>query len=864
VIIGAGIVGCAVARELAERGVTDVTLIERGPWPRPGGSTSHAPGNVFQTNVSETMTRFATYTLEVVDGLSVDGEACVRRVGSLEVATTPARLAELARRQGWAAGRGLEARLLAPDEAAALHTLLPADRILGALHVPSDAMVRPYWTAAALAGQAGATVVADTSVIGVETAATGTGGRAVRAVLTDRGRWEADVVVCCAGIWGPLVGALAGVAIPLQPMAHQYAVTGPLARLAAGVAGGRVEGGRVGGGTIPEVRQPILRHQDARLYFREHGDRFGVGSYAHRPLPVAPEAIGRDGAGLSDAGLPDAMPSVLPFTPDDFAASWADAVDLLPDLAATAPVEGINGIFSFTADGFPLLGPVPELDGFWVAEAVWITQSVGAARAVAEGICGEAPTLDLHECDLGRFEPAFTTPAFVRPQAIARFVEVYDIIHPLQPPAEPRPLRCSPFYARQRDAGAHMLVGNGWERPQWYDANAGRVGPDAPWARREGWAAQHWSPTVGAEHRAVRERAGLFDMTSLRRLEVSGPGALALLERLTTTRMDKRPGTVSYTLMLDDHGGIRSDITVARLDDDRFWVGTNGPQDEGWLAGHGRGGAPVEVRDVTGAICCLGLWGPAAAAVIGPLADAEVDFPYFNLRRFHVGEEPVTAQRVSYVGEYGWELYTTADYGVRLWDLLVRAGSALGLVAAGRGALDSLRLEKGYRAWGRDMTAVDSPEEAGLDWAVDRKRDFIGRAALDRRPVTRRLRTITLDDPDRVVLGGETVLGGGRALGSVTSAAYGYTVGRGVAYAWLPVAEAVTGAPLEVDWFGARLAAHVTDDALWDPAGLRVRTPGHAARTPGHAARTPGDIVGTPGDIVGTPGDVVRTRVAAP
>jgi glycine cleavage system aminomethyltransferase T/glycine/D-amino acid oxidase-like deaminating enzyme len=833
VIIGAGIVGCAVARELAGRGVTDITLIERGPWPRPGGSTSHAPGNVFQTNVSETMTRFATYTLEIVDGLALDGEACLRRVGSLEVATTPARLVELARRQGWAEGRGLEARLLAPDEAAALHSLLEADRILGALHVPSDAMVRPYWTAAVLAGQAGATVVADTSVTAIETAATAGGGRAVRAVLTDRGRWEADIVVCCAGIWGPLVGALAGVTIPLQPMAHQYAVTGPLARLASGA----VAAGAQGAGSVPEVRQPILRHQDARLYFREHGDRFGVGSYAHRPLPVAPEAIGRDtGAG---SGAPGAMPSVLPFTPEDFAASWADAVELLPDLAATAPVEGINGIFSFTADGFPLLGPAKELDGFWVAEAVWITQSVGAARAVAEGICGEAPTLDLHECDLERFEPALTTPAFVRPQAIARFVEVYDIIHPLQPPLEPRPLRASPFYARQREAGAHMLVGNGWERPQWYDANAGLVDPGATWARREGWAAEHWSPTVGAEHRAVRERAGLFDMTSLRRLEVSGSGALALLERLTTTRMDKRPGTVSYTLMLGDHGGIRSDITVARLDDDRFWVGTNGPQDQAWLAGHSRGGAPVEVRDVTGAICCLGLWGPAAAAVIGPLADAEVDFPYFRLRRFHVGEVPVTALRVSYVGEYGWELYTTADYGVRLWDLLLRAGAGLGLVAAGRGALDSLRLEKGYRAWGRDMTAVDTPEEAGLDWAVDRKRDFIGRAELDRRPVTRRLRTITLDDADRVVLGGETVLDAGRAIGSITSAAYGYSVGRGVAYAWLPVAQAVTGAAVEVDWFGERLAAHVTDDVLWDPDGRRVRTPG--------------DRVGTPGDRVGTP-----------
>jgi glycine cleavage system aminomethyltransferase T/glycine/D-amino acid oxidase-like deaminating enzyme len=804
VIIGAGIVGCAVADELAARGVADITLIEQGPWPRPGGSTSHAPGLVFQTNVSETMTRFATYTLAQAEGL---GGAT--RVGSLEVATSSARLAELARRAGWARRGGLDAHLVSPEEAAALHGLLDPDRILGALHVPSDAWVRPYWTAAALASRSGVTVVADTVVTGIETAAlagSGSVGRAVRAVVTDRGSFEADIVVCCAGIWGPTVGRLAGVDIPLQPMAHQYALSGPVPGLAApGVT------------PQPEVRQPILRHQDARLYFREHGDRLGIGSYAHRPMPVDPDSIGRDAAGRDPAG----MPSVLAFTPDDFAASWADAVALLPDLAGNAVTEGINGIFSFTADGAPLLGPAKELDGFWVAEAIWITHSIGAARAIAEGICGETPTFDLHECDLERSEAAMKNPAFVRPQAVARFVEVYDIVHPLQPPDEPRPLRASPFFGRQTELGAAMLVGNGWERPQWYGANAALVPDGQPWAQREGWAARHWSPVVGAEHRAGRERAGLWDMTSLRRLEVSGPGALGLLDRLTTTKMDKRPGSVSYTLMLDEHGGVRSDVTVARLDDDRFWVGTNGPQDEAWIIGHSRGRAPVTVRDVTGAICCLGLWGPAASAVIGPLADADVDFPYFTLRHLHVGEVPVTALRVSYVGEYGWELYTSADYGVRLWDLLRRSGA--GLVAAGRGALESMRLEKGYRAWGRDMTAIDTPDEAGLDWAVNRKLDFVGRAALDWRPVTRRLRTLTLDDTSRVVLGGETVYAGARAVGTVTSAAYGYSVGRGVAYAWVPPELATPGTEVEVGWFNERLGAHVAADTLWDPAGHRVR-----------------------------------------
>ncbi len=354
VIVGAGIVGCGVADELAARGVRNITVVERGPWPRPGGSTSHAPGGVFETNPSETMTRFTAYTMARIDGLIAGGERCNHRVGSLEVATDPARWDELHRRCDWAQARGLEARLVDGPGAAALHCLIDPDRIIGAMHVPGDGWVRPQPTTVALAARSGARILADTEVVGL----TSVGSR-VTGVETTQGALMADVVVCCAGFWGPQVGALAGVAIPIQPMAHQYAVTGMVPALAAG-------------GSRDEVRQPFLRHQSARLYLREHGSRMGVGSYAHRPMPIDPATIGTGSVG---------MPSVLAFTPEDFEASWAGAVALLPALAATRPEEGINGIFSFTPDGAPLLGPAKELDGFWVAEAIWITHSLGAARA---------------------------------------------------------------------------------------------------------------------------------------------------------------------------------------------------------------------------------------------------------------------------------------------------------------------------------------------------------------------------------------------------------------------------------------------------------------------------------------------------
>ncbi len=811
-IIGAGIVGASLADELVARGWTDITVLEQGRLWATGGSTSHAPGLVFQTNGSKTMTEFARYTVEKLSGLMLDGQWCFRQVGGLEVATTPERLADLKRRHGYATSWGIEgARLLDPEECVRVSPLLDRNVVLGGYLVPSDGLAKAVRATEAQARRAiegGARFLGEHTVTAIRT-----DDARIRAVVTDRGEFPADIVVSCAGIWGPRIGRMVGMATPLQPLAHLYAKTSRVEALAAIAAAPELENDR-----------PILRHQDRDLYFREHVDRMGIGAYGHRPMPIDPDDL------LAPAEAP-VMPSVLAFTSDDFAESWAWAQELLPALRGATIEEGIDGVFSFTPDGFPLMGESRDVAGFWVAEAVWVTHSAGVARAMAEWLVDGSPTTDVHECDVNRFEPHQLAPAYVRDRGVQNFVEVYDVIHPLQPMEAPRPLRTSPFYAREQELGGRFLEGAGWERPHWYESNAALVERYADRIPGRGaWASRYWSPIAGAEALATRETAGLYDMTSLKRIEVTGPGACALLQRLTTNEVDRPVGSVVYTLLLDERGGIRSDLTVARLGLERYQVGANGNLDLDWLERHAPADGSVQVRDSTAGTCCIGLWGPNARDILAPLTPDDVShegFGYFRAKAIHVGHVPVTAMRLSYVGELGWELYTTADMGLKLWDVVWEAGRAHGLVAAGRSAFGSLRLEKGYRSWGADMTAEHDPYEAGLGFAVRmNKGDFVGRAALEGRSeatATRRLTCLTLEDPEAVVMGKEPVWVDGRPAGYVTSAAFGYTVARSIAYAWLPAEAAVEGRPVEVEYFGERLRAVVAAEPLFDREMARLR-----------------------------------------
>jgi glycine cleavage system aminomethyltransferase T/glycine/D-amino acid oxidase-like deaminating enzyme len=836
IIIGAGIVGANLADELVSRGWSDITVVEQGPLQMPGGSTSHAPGLVFQTNPSKTMTRFAQYTVEKLLSLEKDGQSCFNQVGGLEIATTKERVEELKRKKGYASAWGVEARLVSPAECVKMYPLLNEEVVLGGLHIPSDGLALAARATQLLierTRQAGVRYLEMTPVTGIQK----TGNR-VTGVTTPNGVINADIVVSCAGFWGVEVGAMAGVPIPLLPLAHQYGKTTPVPALAGRDINHRPNG--------LNATLPILRHQDHDLYYREHGDAVGIGYYGHRPMPIEASSLGHTPAHVDEK----AMPSRLSFTADDFAPAWTETQTLLPALRNCQLSDGFNGIFSFTPDGGPLLGAAPNLEGFYVAEAVWVTHSAGVARAVAELLTQGSSTIDLSECELSRFEEVQLTRPYVAQTSAQNFVEIYDILHPLAQRASPRGLRVSPFYARQKELGACFLELGGWERPYWYGANEKLV-PFLPaeWrpVERDAWSARFYSPVVSVEAWKARNAVAVFDMSSFHRFEVSGPGGGELLGRLMASGVPE-VGRIAYTLLLNERGGIRSDIFVTRLGEELFQIGANSATDLAYLAREARRQTQkspaqwVQVRDVTGHTCCLGLWGPRAPDVIRTLTSDDLSntgLPYMHAKSITLSGLPVTLLRKSYVGESGWEIQTSAEYGLRLWDVTWAAGQPHGLIAAGRAALNALRLEKGYRTWGVDMNSEHDPFEAGLSSAVqlNKREDYVGKAAIQRlakRQPVRRLRCLTIDDGRSIVMGKEPVFWNDRAVGYITTSAFGYTIRKPIAYAWLP-AEIEEGQTVEVEYFGRRIGATVTKEPVYDPedrallGGQRVGEPGMKA-----------------------------------
>ena len=750
VVVGAGIVGASVADELTARGWPDVTVLDRGPLFDSGGSTFHAPGLVSRTSVSRMMARFAIETVDLMRSLEhVDGP-CFDDVGALEVATTDERLEDLRRKRGWAESWGVEARIVDVETCVALHPLIDPERIVGGFHIPGDGLAKATRTTEVRARRAterGARFLGEREVVAVDMER----GRVTGVRTADGERLPADVVVCSAGIWGPRIASMVGMRLPMLPLAHLYARTGPV--------DGFAEPG-------VEAATPILRHLDGDLYFRQHDDRVGIGSFQHRALPIDP----------ADTLVGAPATATLPFTPEDFEGSWKTAVELLPRIGPVGLADAFDGVFSFTPDGYPLIGESLEARGFWVAESVWITHSIGVARALAEWIVEGQPEVDVHEADVHRFEPFQRSTAYFVPRSITNHDEVYDVHHPLEPVHRPRPMRVSPWIERQRELGAVFVEGQGWERPAWYEANAdlaGRLGLEI--ATRDDWHARWWSPIAVAEHAATRRGVGVFDLTPLRRVEVEGPGALAWLAELSSADLDRPAGSAAYTLVLGPRGTVLTDAIVSRLAPDRWVVGLGTPADVALLQREVSDDGSVDVRDVTTATCALGLWGPYAAGVLGPLVDGGADalaFGRFRVRELDVAGVPVTAQSVSYVGEPGWELTTTADLGLRLWDLVWEAGRDVGLVAAGRRAFETLRLEAGYPAAGVDVTAEHAPGPAGLTRFT--------REAGEGDVASRVLVRLELDG---IVSGGEPVRAGDRTIGYVTSG--GRADGPGLAFAWL-------------------------------------------------------------------------------
>lgn len=813
VIIGAGIVGTNLADELISRGWTDITVVEQGPLDMPGGSTSHAPGLVYQTNQSRTMTLLARSTVEKLQSLVKDGQDCFNQVGSLEVATTPARLEDLKRKHGYASSWGIDSQLISASKCLEMYPLLNKDMVLGGLYVPSDGLAlaaRAVQLLIARTRDAGVRYLGSTPVTAIEKA----DGR-VTGVTTPKGTVPADIIISCAGFWGVEVGAMAGLPIPLLPLAHQYAKTTAIPAIA-------------GRNSSPNgASRPILRYQDQDLYYREHGEQYGIGYYGHRPIPVNAASLGRTPEHVDEKH----MPSRLEFTHDDFAPAWKLSKEFLPALQQSEIADGFNGIFSFTPDGGPIVGQSPTLDGFYVAEAVWVTHSAGVARAVAEVLTEGRSEIDLTECEISRFEEIQQTPSYVSETSQQNFVEIYDILHPLQPKESPRNLRVSPFYTRECELGAFFLESGAWELPYWFEANAKLI-KDLPaeWQpiERDAWSARYYSPAAAVEAWKTRTAVAMYDMTPMCRLEVSGPGAADLLQRLSAGDVAKSPGNVTRTLFLNDHGYIRSDVTVARLDGDLFQVGANGRIDLVYLARECRRqtqqnpSRSVQVRDITGGTCYIGLWGPNSQEVISKVSTDDFTnrgLPYSHVKRGFIAGIPVTVIRLSPFGESGWEIHTSAENGQRLWDVLWQAGQPYGCVAAGGIAYNALRMENGYRNWGTDMTTEHDPFEAGVEFALfsDKQDSYVGQAAITARSkstLRRRLRALAINDGRSVVVGKEPVFRNNRVVGYVTSAAFGYTIGKPIAYAYLP-SSVVEGDEVEIEYFCRRIKATVTPEPLY-------------------------------------------------
>ncbi len=804
VIIGSGIAGSSIAYHLAERGWRDIVVLEQGPLI--GGTTSHAPGLVGQLRSSVSLTKMLVYSVALYTTLEVGGQPGYTGGGSLRIASSRERMDELKRQVGFSKSVGLEAELISASEAKRMFPLMDLNGVEGALWLPTDGSAKAPILAQALANRArqhgAATFYPHTRVTGIEVV----NGR-VQAVNTTQGTIRTEIVVVAAGIWSPRIGRMVGVAIPLIPMQHQYAQTAPLPALAGG------------------TRVPNLRDPDKLVYFRQDGESLVLGGYERDPLPLDVDAI------------PDGEnPTVLPFDPPRFESLLRGCYERIPSLRGVKLVRRVNGLESFTPDGEFILGEAPQVQGFWAACgfcAHGVSGSGAVGKMIAEWIIDGEPGLDLWHMDIRRFGAYTASRRYIATRVREVYSTYYDVSYPMQERSSARKLRLSPVYARLEELGAVFGEKAGWERPNWFAANE-PLAEGQDWPVPYGWASRYWSPAIGAEHAATRERVAMFDETSFSKIEILGPGALAFLQRITDNQMDAPIGSITYTQMPNRRGGIECDLTVTRLAADRFQIVTGtafGNHDLAWIRSHAPTDGSVYLNDITSSRCCIGVWGPRARDLMQAISEDDFSneaFPYLKARYVTLGDIPALALRVTYVGELGWEIYAPMEYGLKLWDTLWQAGQPLGVVAAGYRAIESLRLEKGYRYWSADIHSEYNPYEAGLGFAVKlQKGDFLGREALERikaEGVKRKLCCLTLDDPAAVGLGGEPLMDGERVLGHITSAGYGYTVRQSIAYGYLPIEYAIPGTRIETQLFGIRYGATVMKEPLYDPTNEKIKS----------------------------------------
>jgi sarcosine dehydrogenase len=803
VVIGGGVIGCSVAYHLTKLGWQDVVLLEQGRLTC--GTTWHAAGLVGQLRAHQNMTRLVQYSAELYQKLEAEtGQATGwKQCGSVLVARTPERVTLFRRIASAARAQGVACEIISIDEAAQKYPVMRTDDLLGALWLPDDAKVNPADVTQALARGArmnGARIFEQTRVTAIhqkDGVATG--------VATARGDIKAEVVINCAGQWAKQLGRIAGVTVPLHSAEHMYIVTG------------RIDG------VHPDL--PVLRDPDGYIYVKEEVGGLLMGGFEPVAKPWAMD------------GIPENFEfGMLPDDWDQFHILMENALVRLPALETAEIKTFMNGPESFTPDNNFIMGEAPELKNFFVAagfNSIGIASGGGAGRALAEWIVQGEPTLDLWPVDIRRFARFHDNDSFLKERVSEVLGLHYMMPWPNRELMSARPLRRSPLYDRLDAQNALFGSKMGWERPNFFAPTRADARIDYSWER------QNWFPYAASEHKATREAVTVTDLTSFSKFMMEGADAERVLQRLCANDVAVPPGTTVYTGLLNARGTYESDLTIARLATDRFLLVTGTAQttrDADWLGRNLPGDANAKLTDVSEEFAVLAVMGPRARDLLARVTNAPLDnerFPFAAFREIEIAGAKLWASRRTYVGELGWELYVPFDRAGAVYDALMQAGADLGVRNAGYYAVESLRLEKGYRAWGRELTPDYNPYEAGLSFAVKLdKGDFIGRdalLALKGKPPARRLLSFVALSPDTPIAhGGELILRNGKPVGEITSAAYGHTVGGIVTLGYAAtggarVDDAWLGSRFEIDIAGERVPVRAGLKAPYDPANAKLK-----------------------------------------
>ncbi len=795
VIIGGGIIGCSIAYHLTRMGKADVLLLEKSGLTH--GATWHAAGLVGQLRSSRNLTRMLQRSVALYDRLEAEtGQATDwKKVGSLRLASSPDRLLEIKRAATMAKSFGLDMSIISAKDAQDLCPILNVDDVLAAAYLPSDGYVDPASVTQALAKGArmkGARIRQGIRVTGFERS-----GPRVTRVLTDQGAIDCEIVVNAAGMWARELGLMMGVRVPSIAVEHQYLITDP----------------------IPDLPKamPTFRDPDLRVYYKPEVRGIVIGGWEEGT------------PGFGEAGIPPEFgQQLLEGNFERFQALAEAAFKRTPIVEKVGVRQLINGPIPFSADGEFVMGKAPELDNAFVCAGFTygIAGGGGGGEMMAEWIVSGKPSLNLWPLDIRRFSFHHATTQFIYPRAVDLYGKYYALGYPRVEHHSARGIRRSPLYETLGKLGAVYGSRGGWERPNWFAPDGADSGD------RPSFEKPNWFEHVGAEHRAVRERVALIDQTSFSKFELSGRGAPTALQRLAAADIDRPIGSVIYTQFCNERGGIECDLTISRLDEDVFYVVTGsafGTHDLHWIRSHLPPDGSAVIRDVTSARAVINLCGPLARKVLEKIAEEDVSnaaLPFARCKPVTLGAAPALAVRIGYVGELGWELHIATEYAAHVYERLWETGQAFGIANVGYRAIDTLRMEKGYLYWSSDITPDYTPYEAGLGFRVSlMKGDFIGRDALAKAKTAgpkQRLCTFTLERFAGAV-GGECILRNGKVLGVTTSANFGHTIGKPIAYGYMPIEE-TAHRDFTIEVFGEPIAATRHDGPLHDPKNERLKT----------------------------------------